>query len=415
MNKVNKTNFWYTLLFISIIFSYFFSEDTLGGAKQDYLFHEKFIILFAEDFKNTFNNYGQDNLYARNSPIFYIFLSFIYRVGIDLDTIRYVNIISIPLLIYIFYSCLKIRFKNITNSSMVLMSFVIFLSPTVRSLTVWPYPILYGFILFLFSVKFYLRFNQVKKNKINEAFKNTLFLALASYITPNFSVFVIFFLYKFFLEFKNSKYFLYILGLNFLLATPATIYYFINDFYLIKYSVSNVDLSVKLNFFNKIVVISSLIFFYFIPFLNKKLIIKTIDVFKNLKKEYFLVIFLFICLFLFNFPSGNFGGGIFYHISQYIFGNNFLLFAVFSFSIFLFKESKLFSLNNFLLFSCLILYNLQLSIYHKYFDPLLLFIFLFLLEKIQIKNQRSFLNITKNYYVLYLIFLGMSFYKVNFL
>ena len=127
MNKVNKTNFWYTLLFISIIFSYFFSEDTLGGAKQDYLFHEKFIILFAEDFKNTFNNYGQDNLYARNSPIFYIFLSFIYRVGIDLDTIRYVNIISIPLLIYIFYSCLKIRFKNITNSSMVLMSFVIFL------------------------------------------------------------------------------------------------------------------------------------------------------------------------------------------------------------------------------------------------------------------------------------------------
>ncbi|MFL2853722.1 MAG: hypothetical protein ACJZ5W_03400 [Candidatus Pelagibacter sp.] len=415
MNKVNKTNFWYTLLFISIIFSYFFSEDTLGGAKQDYLFHEKFIILFAEDFKNTFNNYGQDNLYARNSPIFYIFLSFIYRVGIDLDTIRYVNIISIPLLIYIFYSCLKIRFKNITNSSMVLMSFVIFLSPTVRSLTVWPYPILYGFILFLFSVKFYLRFNQVKKNKINEAFKNTLFLALASYITPNFSVFVIFFLYKFFLEFKNSKYFLYILGLNFLLATPATIYYFINDFYLIKYSVSNVDLSVKLNFFNKIVVISSLIFFYFIPFLNKKLIIKTIDVFKNLKKEYFLVIFLFICLFLFNFPSGNFGGGIFYHISQYIFGNNFLLFAVFSFSIFLFKESKLFSLNNFLLFSCLILYNLQLSIYHKYFDPLLLFIFLFLLDKIQIKNQRSFLNITKNYYVLYLIFLGMSFYKVNFL
>ena len=415
MHKINKINFWCTLLFISIIFSYFFSEDTLGGAKQDYLFHEKFIILFAEDFKNTFNNYGQDDLYARNSPIFYIFLSFIYRVGIDLDTIRYVNIISIPLLIYIFYSCLKIRFNNITNAPLVLMSFVIFLSPTVRSLTVWPYPILYGFILFLFALKFYLRFNQVKKNKINEAFKNTLFLALASYITPNFSVFVIFFLYKFFLEFKNSKYFLYILALNFLLAAPATIYYFINDFYLIKYSVSNVDLSVKLNFFNKIVIISSLIFFYFIPFLNKKLIIKTIDVLKNLKKNYFLIIFLIICLFLFNFPSGNFGGGIFYHFSQYFFGNNFLLFVVFSFSIFLFKESKLFSLNNFLLFSCLLLYNLQLSIYHKYFDPLLLFIFLFLSEKIKIKNQRSFLDITKNYYILYLVFLGISFYKVNFL
>ena len=415
MNKINKTNFYYTLLFISIILAYFFSEDTLGGAKPDYLFHEKFIILFAEDFKNTFNNYGQDDLFARNSPIFYIFLSLIYKAGFDLDTIRYVNIISIPLLIYIFYSCLKIRYKNITNASLMLMSFVIFLSPTVRSLTVWPYPILYGFILFLFSVKFYLKFNQVKKNKINEALKSTLFLALASYITPNFSVFVIFFLCKFFLEFKNSKYFFYILVLNFLLAAPAIIYYFVNDFYLIKYSVSSVDLNVKLNPFNKIVIISSLIFFYFIPFLNKRLIIKTIDVLKDLKKEYFLIIFLLICLFLFNFPSGKFGGGIFYHSSQYIFGNNFLLFIIFFLSIFLFKASKLIELNNLLLFFCLILYNLQVSIYHKYFDPLILFIFLFLMSKNEIKNQRSFLDITKNYYILYLIFLGMSFYKVNFL
>ena len=139
------------------------------------------------------------------------------------------------------------------------------------------------------------------------------------------------------------------------------------------------------------------------------------DVLKNLKKEYLLVILLLICLFFFNFPSGNFGGGIFYHFSQYIFGNNFLLFIIFFLSIFLFKASKLIELNNLLLFFCLILYNLQVSIYHKYFDPLILFIFLFLMSKNEIKNQRSFLDITKNYYILYLIFLGMSFYKVNFL
>ena len=415
MNKINKIFFLGILLFISIIFSYVFLEDTLGGAKHDYIFHEKFIILFAEDFKNTFDNYGQDNLFARNSPIFYIFISLIYKAGLDLDTIRYVNIISVPLLIYIFFDCLKIKFKNFTNASLMLMSFVIFLSPTVRSLTVWPYPILYGFIFFLLSIKFYLKFNEVKKYKINEALKNTLFLAFASYLTPNFSVFVIFFLYKFFLEFKNSRYFVYILVLNFLLAAPAIIYYFINDFYLIKYSVSDVDLSVKLNLFNKIIIIMSLISFYFIPFLNKKLIMGAKNIFKNLTKEYVLIIFLLTCIFFFNFPSGNFGGGIIYHVSQYIFGNNFLLFLVFFLSIFLFKISKLISFNNLLLFSCLILYNLQVSIYHKYFDPLLLFIFLFLFERIEVNNQRSFLNITKNYYILSLVFLGMSFYKVNFL
>ena len=166
MNKAIKTFFLGIILFISIIFSYIFLEDTLGGAKHDYLFHEKFIILFAEDFKNTFDNYGQNDLFARNSPIFYIFISLIYKAGLDLDTIRYVNIISIPLLIYVFFDCLKIKFKNVTNASLMLMSFVIFLSPTVRSLAVWPYPTLYGFIFFLLSVKFYLKFNKVKKKRL---------------------------------------------------------------------------------------------------------------------------------------------------------------------------------------------------------------------------------------------------------
>ena len=63
------------LLFLSIIFSYIILEDTIGGAKNDFIFHKKFIILFAEDFKNTFNEYGKGELLARNSPVFYIFLS----------------------------------------------------------------------------------------------------------------------------------------------------------------------------------------------------------------------------------------------------------------------------------------------------------------------------------------------------
>ena len=70
------------VLFLSIIFSYIILEDTIGGAENDFNFHKKFIILFAEDFKNTFYNYGKGELLARNSPIFYIFLSFLYKIGI---------------------------------------------------------------------------------------------------------------------------------------------------------------------------------------------------------------------------------------------------------------------------------------------------------------------------------------------
>ena len=402
------------LLFLSIVFSYIILEDTIGGAKNDFIFHKKFIILFAEDFKNTLNNYGKVELLARNSPVFYIFLSLIYKIGIGLDNLKFLNIVSIPILVYVFYSCLRIHFKNINTSLLIFLSFVVLLSPTVRSLLIWPYPILYGFIFFLLSVKFYLKFTKVKKNKINEAYKNILFLALASYITPNFSVFAIFFLYKFFLEFKNSKYLFYIIALNCFLATPAFLHYYINDFYFFNAPVSTIGLSDQLNISNKIVIISSLVLFYFIPFINKKMLGKMSYGFKDLKKQSILILFFLISVYFFSYPSGNFGGGIFYHLSQNFFANNIFLFVIFFLSIFLFQTANLINLNNLLLFLCLILYNLQASIYHKYFDPLLLFIFLFLITNNKITNQKIFFDIAKKYYLFYLFFLGISFYKVNF-
>lgn len=415
MDKSRNIFILATILFLSILFSYIILEDTLGGSKQDFIFHEKFVILFAEDFKNTFNEYGKGELLARNSPVFYIFLSLIYKSGIDLDNIKYLNIISILLLVYVFYSCLKIQFRNINTNLLFFFSFVVFLSPTVRSLVVWPYPILWALIFFLFSIKFYLKFTKVEKFKINEAFKNILFLALASYITPNFSVFVIFFFYKFFLEFKNSKYLFYIIALNFFLAIPAFLYYYINGLYFFNAPVISIDLSDQLNISNKIVIISSLVFFYFLPFINKGMLEKIIYVFKDLKKQLTLITFFIISIYFFSYPTGNFGGGIFYHFSQNFFSNNFFLFVIFFLSIFLFQTANLINLNNLLLFLCLILYNLQASIYHKYFDPLLLFIFLFLLTNNKITNQKIFFGIAKKYYLLYLIFLGISFYKVTFL
>lgn len=415
MNKSKNIFILGVVLFLSIVFSYIILEDTIGGAKNDFVFHKKFIILFAEDFKNTIIEYGKGELLARNSPVFYIFLSLIYKSGIDLDNIKYLNIISILLLVYVFYSCLKIQFRNINTNLLFFFSFVVFLSPTVRSLVVWPYPILWALIFFLFSIKFYLKFTKVKKFKINEAFKNILFLALASYITPNFSVFVIFFFYKFFLEFKNSKYLFYIIALNFFLAIPAFLYYYINGLYFFNAPVISIDLSDQLNISNKIVIISSLVFFYFLPFINKGMLEKIIYVFKDLKKQLNLIAFFIISIYFFSYPTGNFGGGIFYHLSQNFFANNIFLFVIFFLSIFLFQTANLINLNNLLLFLCLILYNLQASIYHKYFDPLLLFIFLFLLTNNKITNQKIFFGIAKKYYLLYLIFLGISFYKVTFL
>ena len=190
MNNSIKINIVSFLLFVSIIFSYIISEDTLGGAKIDFYQYEDIIYLFSEDLFNTLKNYSSFG-YTRNSPIFFIILSYLYKLGLELDLIRYLNIVSVFLITYLFYNCLKIKFNKVDVGTLKILSLVLLLSPTVRSLAVWPYPILYAFILFLFSIKYYLLFCRDKKNKLKNALINVIFTAAASYFTRNFCIFAI--------------------------------------------------------------------------------------------------------------------------------------------------------------------------------------------------------------------------------
>ena len=226
--------------------------------------------------------------------------------------------------------------------------------------------------------------------------------------------FCYFFTYKFLLEFKYTKKLFYILALNFCLALPAFIFYYTSNFYILNISVTaNTDTLIKFNIFNKVVVIASIIFFYFIPFLEKNSIAKFTKELKILRHNYLIIFFILICLLFYNFPPG-YGGGIFYHISYKLFSNSIILFLVFFVSIYIFRSIKIFNLNNILIFICLILYNLQASIFHKYFDPLILFIFLFLVNFKKGSVNFNMKEITKKYYFLYLFFLAASFYKVSF-
>ena len=141
----------------------------------------------------------------------------------------------------------------------------------------------------------------------------------------------------------------------------------------------SVDINVLYNISNKILIISTIIFFYFLPFTNKKIWKNSLQELMKLQKNYLLILFCFFNIYFFNFPEG-FGGGIFFHLSNNFFSNNLMLFLIFIISIYVFKAAGLLNFQNFLIFLCLILYNLQISIYHKYYEPLILFIILFLIS-----------------------------------
>ena len=405
------------ILIFSLVFSYYFGEDTLGAAKHDYLFHKKFIFLFSENFFDTFQSYGRGDLAARNSPVFYITIAFLINLGLDLELFRYLNSLILLPLIYFFYKCLELRFENINYETKVILVSVLLISPTIRSLIIWPYPLIWALLFFLISVFFYLKFihHNNRNKKINFAILNIFFLTISSFLTPNFALFSVFFFYKFFKYFKFSGNLIIIIFFNILLALPAIYYSIITEFYFLKGGVTGVDLNKKLNITNKIILISTIIFFYFIPFIliEKKLIIDKLKLNKNLL---FLLFFVVLNIFFFNYDNqtegtGRTGGGIFFHLSQLLFSNHSLVFCIFFIFFYIIYVYELINLTNIIIFFILIIYNAQYSIYHKYFDPLIYFILLLLINFDYKKIGINFKKLSYKYFLLYTAFLFISIFK----
>ena len=399
---------------ISLLLGIYLGEDTLGAGKEDYQYHIKYFLNFSDSFYKTYNEFGlnQESSSVRNSPIFYMFFSLFLKLGISLENLKFINLlIIIPLFIF-FFKCLEIKYSKINLETKLILSSILFLSPTIRTLLIWPYPLIWALCFFLISLYFFLIFEKTKNfnGKIKFAYLNLIFLTISAYFTPNFSLFSIFFFYRFFLFYKFKKQIFVIILINLILASPAIYFFISKDYYLFNSTVGSVDNYIKYNLSNKIIIISSMCFLFFLPYIQiKKLLHKINKDFKINNTFFILLFFIFINLYFYNFDLGpsNSGGGIFYHLSKVLFNNSLILFLVFFFSIYLFKYINLYNFNNVLLFFILVFYNLQFTIYYKYFDPLIFFIFLFMIKL----NNFNIVKVSKKYYLLYLIFLVLNFSK----
>jgi hypothetical protein len=397
---------------ISVFIGWNFKEDSLGGAAGDYSYHLKYFYKFSDNFYETLKNFGSNQLTenVRNSPVFYIILSFFLKIGFSINALKFINSLVLIPIIITFFKCLEIKFnfeKNI-NAKIYFFS-IILLSPTVRSMLFWPYPFLWAILFFLISIYFYLNF--IKNNSYNEKFRyacfNIISLSLSAYFTPNFAVFAVYFFYNFMIFFKNERQIIFIIFLNLILSIPAVYFLISKDFYLFSSEVYRIEDSVKYNISNKIVIILSIMFLFIIPFLSIKELKKIFINFNVDINLIFCLLFFGVNVYFYNF-QGNAGGGIFYHLSQLIFNNSIILFVIFFITILLFYFLRFCNINNLIIFFILIIYNLQFSIYYKYYDPLLLFILLFLFKF----NYKLDLDIIgKKYLVFYSLFLLLNLSK----
>jgi hypothetical protein len=256
-------------------------------------------------------------------------------------------------------------------------------------------------------VFYFIKFLNIK-NKINAALKCTFWTAFSSYFSPNFAFFSIFFFIIFLNNFLSKKEIFILFISNIFLALPAFVYVFsLENIFFLKTAIPGGNESLKdiFNFSNKILIIATIIFFYLIPFILTGSIKININKINTVLTS---LTTLIICMFFFNYRVEFSGGGIFFQLSHLLLKNNYL-FYLFSF-ISLIYLSRICELDktNLIIIATLILSNLQLTIYHKYYDPLI-FILILTILKINLNIKKIF-----NYksMILFYIF-NLSFLIIN--
>ena len=418
INNLLKKNFHILICFFSILSIYlgfFLGENITIGPKLDFEHALPGANEFQKNFKYTFLNFDKalDDIHAatRISPIYLIIIFILKKILIDVDLVRFflMNIIILNQLF--FYKSLKLIFKeNVNKKYLLILSCILYLSPSFRSNAIWPESAMLGLLFFLISIYFFLKFKI--NGKIKYSFLNIIFLAIASYIRPSFCLFGIFFYCEFFIYFlKNRNYFKnisYITFLNIFLAFPAYYYIFILDVFFIE------EGGLSLNYFNKIPIITSIIIFHMLPIL----IYKKFNLGLNYKYDLglFLIIFLSLILIIKNFDYNIdlTGGGIILHASNYLLGNNILLFICYPLLMyFLIKTSIFKNYSNLILILILLMMTPQYHIFHKYYDPLVI-ILCFTILNLDIKYD--FFEKKRHLIILYSFYISYYFiHYINFL
>ena len=253
-----KNKIFPSFVLLSLLIGFVLNEDSLGAGYHDYLYHEKYFFYFYNDFFNSLKNFGMDqaNENVRNSPVFYMMFSLFLKMGLGIDSLKFINLIIIlPIIFY--FNKWDIKYNNISSSVKFYVLSIFLLSPTVRTLLIWPYPLLWALSFFIVATYFYLNFEETSDSskKTKFAYCNIFFLALAAYFTPNFAIFSFYFFYKYYLTFGNSRKTLNMILLNIFLALPAIYFLVLKDFYFLNSYANKVDPFTKYNVSNKIVII----------------------------------------------------------------------------------------------------------------------------------------------------------------
>ena len=173
--------------------------------------------------------------------------------------------------------------------------------------------------------------------------------------------------------------------------------------------------SIRFNIINKIAIISSIVFFHLLPFVLK--IDKNKFIF-NLKGQIKfiipLVLFYLLTINNFNFKPEFGGGGVFYQLSYILTNTDHLFLGIYIVSLIFILIIVNKKVNNLILIIIFIIMNPQLSIYHRYYDPLVLLTFLLFFNH-EIFNKKFLQNNMIIILLFYTLLFNLSYILRNYI
>ena len=408
----------FILLYFSLILGFFLGENTTLGPKFDFNHALKQVELFERDFLYTFFNYDEIKSPTRISPVFILIIYSLKKIVLDAEIVRFILLNIIILNQIFFYKCLKICFSKklfIDKKILFLLSCVLFLSPSFRSNAIWPESAMLGLLFFNISLYYFLKFNE-NIDKISFLYLNIFFLSLSAYIRPSFAIFVIFFFIYSYLRLENKTKIFNIVILNCLLAFPAFYYLFFLEIFFLSSGVGGDKLD--LNYFSKLPIILSIIIFHLIPILYYKNFFVS-NPLSKINLNIFFITFLIstFSILYFNYDINFTGGGILLHLSNFLFLNNVLFLILIPIIIFIsLKFIEIDLKKNSLIFLILILMVPQFSVYHKYYDPLVL-VLIFSIFNFRINKDffsKKYMVFLYMFYLTYYVITVVNSYYIKF-
>ena len=415
VTKNNYKFFSFVLIFLSLLsffLGFYLDENSAGGGSYlgDWSFLWPNLKLFINN--DLYTAITHENFLSNRPPLLYMMHASLNPFVENVIAYRrsvFIISLSVPVL---FYFCLKQKFNNKDNLLLILIASTIFLSPYFRTSSYWGLEENYGIISLLLTFLF-LNFFLKNKNEYGYKIYFQLFLliffsSLCIYFDQKLLIIPIICFLSIITSKKIIKLKLFSICFYFILSLPYIYLIILWDGIFPNTLTSARNLGDKL-YLDHIGYTSTIIAFYFVPFLlfkGKDLSTEIKNFF--LKKNNYYLILLFCIYILYLLVLSNFlgqnalnidvstGKGFIHKSSLILFKNNFIIreiFIYFSFLIswvivliFIGKSFK----NGLILLYFFLASVLTLPLMQEYFDPLILIIiFTFFNSKILISYKNA--------------------------